>query len=263
MSGLTCCSSVIVLLTERFEGLMIARYLAIFLLCLLGSELAAQPPAAKNINLVSDVWEEYTQADGSGLAWDILRAVYEPVGVELNIQTMPYTRSIGLVQRGEADAWVGSYLNEVQQGVFYPHWYYDADQITALSTLNTPVPNMQTISQYRLVWVRGYAYQQYLPNLTRFREVQRRKGILEMLDFGRADFYIDARTEVEQLLMTAADPAHYRMTSLTRLPIYLGFADNPRGHQLADLFDQRMHKLVKNGSLKPIFKRWKQPYPFD
>ncbi|WP_010487083.1 substrate-binding periplasmic protein [Pseudomonas sp. S9] len=242
---------------------MIARCLAILLVCILGSEAKAQPPAPKEINLVSDVWEQYSEADGSGLAWDVLRAVYEPVGVKLNIQTMPYTRSIGLVQRGEADAWVGSYLDEVQQGVFYPHWNYDADQITALSTLATPVPNLQTLNQYRLVWVRGYAYQQYLPNLTRFREVQRRNGILEMLNFGRADYYIDARTEVEQLLMTAPDPAHYRVTVLTRLPIYLGFADNPRGHQLADLFDQRMQVLVEQGTLKPIFQRWKQPYPFD
>ncbi|MFI8482403.1 substrate-binding periplasmic protein [Pseudomonas sp. NPDC078700] len=247
---------------------MIARYLAIVLVALFSSGfalsgVAAQPLAPKNINLVSDVWEEYTEADGSGLAWDILRAVYQPAGIELNIQTMTYTRSIGLVQRGEADAWVGSYLNEVQQGVFYPHWFYDADQITALSTIDTPVPNVQTISQYRLVWVRGYSYQQYLPNLTRFREVQRRNGILEMLDFGRADYFIDARTEVEQLLMTSADPAHYRTTALTRLPIYLGFSDNPRGHKLAEVFDQRMQKLVKDGSLKPIFKRWNQPYPFD
>jgi len=29
------------------------------------------------------------------------------------------------------------------------------------------------------------------------------------------------------------------------------------------LFDQRMEQLVKSGELKPIFERWKQPYPFD
>jgi hypothetical protein len=29
------------------------------------------------------------------------------------------------------------------------------------------------------------------------------------------------------------------------------------------LFDQRMDTLVKSGKLKPIFERWKQPYPFD
>lgn len=242
---------------------MIAWFLAIVVGIFSVSSAQAQTTAPTNIKLVSDVWEGYTQADGQGLAWDIMRAVFEPAGIELAIQTMPYTRSIGLVQRGEADAWVGSYLGEVEQGVIYPHWHYDADQITALSTIKMPAPSLTTINQYRLVWVRGYAYQQYLPNLKRFREVQRRNGILEMLDFGRVDYFIDARTEVEQLLLTASDPARYRMTTLTRLPIYLGFADNARGQKLAELFDQRMQKLVEDGSLKPIYRRWKQPYPFD
>ena len=42
----------------------------------------------------------------------------------------------------------------------------------------------------------------------------------------------------------------------------LGFADNERGRALRTLYDQRMAVLVKTGDLKPIFQRWKQPYPF-
>lgn len=53
------------------------------------------------------------------------------------------------------------------------------------------------------------------------------------------------------------------MTPLTTLPPHLGFADNPRGRALAELFDQRMELLVADCSLRPIFKHWQQPYPFD
>jgi hypothetical protein len=84
-----------------------------------------------------------------------------------------------------------------------------------------------------------------------------------MLDQGHADFYIDARTEVDEVLGRSVKPAAYRVTDLLRLPIYLGFADNPRGRVLAQLFDQRMELLVKHGSLRPLFARWQQPYPFD
>lgn len=65
------------------------------------------------------------------------------------------------------------------------------------------------------------------------------------------------------MLGEAADKAAYRITELTRLPLYLGFADNPRGRALAALFDRRMAALVKAGSLRQYFARWKQPYPFD
>jgi polar amino acid transport system substrate-binding protein len=221
---------------------------------------AAEPT---QIRIASEAWEAYTDADGSGLGWDVLRAVYEPAGVQLSIQSVPYTRSIGLVQRGAADAWAGSYLNEVERGVFYPRWNYDVDQITALSLLDKPTPSLATLGSFRLAWMRGYEYQRYLPNLHEYREVLRRDGILSMLEMGRADFYLDALPEVEDVLSTASQPAQYRVTRLTKLPLYLGFADTPRGRALATLFDKRMGELVADGSLRPIFQRWQQPYPFD
>lgn len=223
----------------------------------------AEALAPQQIRLASEVWEDYTHADGSGLAWDILRQVFEPEGVELVIQSVPYTRSIGLVQRGEVDAWVGSYRNEVDQGVFYPRWHYDVDLIAALGRAERPVPTLDSLGGFRLVWMRGYEYQRYLPNLRHYQEIQRRSGILAMLDYGHADFFIDASLEVEEVLRGATDPTAYRITELTRLPVYLGFADNPRGRALAELYDRRMALLVERGSLRPLFARWRQPYPFD
>ena len=223
----------------------------------------AQQPVAQQIRLVSEVWEGHTAADGTGLGWDIMRQVFEPAGVELVIQSVPYTRSIGLVQRGEADAWVGSYRDEVDEGVHYPQWHYDADRISALGLTSQPVPSVATLGQYRLVWMRGYEYQRYLPNLKNYWEVLRRNSALEMLNYGRADFYIDARTEIEDLLGEATDKSRYRITDLTHLPVYLGFTDSPRGRELAQLYDRRMEALVKQGSLRPLFERWQQPYPFD
>lgn len=221
---------------------------------------AAEPT---QVRIAAETWPGHTEADGSGMAWDIFRAVFEPAGVQLDIQSVPYTRSIGLVQRGEADAWVGSYLNEVSYRVFYPRWSYDFDQIVALGLKRTAVPTLENLGSFRLAWMRGYEYQRYLPNLHQYREIIRRNGIVGMLDQGHADFYLDALGEVNDVLNSAAEPSRYRITLLTNLPLYLGFADNARGRVLAELFDRRMDELVANGSLRPIFKRWQQPYPFD
>lgn len=237
--------------------------LAILLSVLGGACAQAESALPQEIRLASEVWQGHANADGTGLAWDILRQVFEPAGIELVIQIVPYTRSIGLVQRGGADAWVGSYSNEVGEGVFYPRWHYDVDQISALGLIEQPVPTLATLGGASLVWVRGYEYQRYLPNLKHYREIQRRSGILPMLDYGHANFYIDAQTEVDEVLEGAADRARYRVTPLTRLPLYLGFADNPRGRALAQLYDRRMEQLVESHSLRPLFERWQQPYPFD
>ncbi|MDH4568487.1 transporter substrate-binding domain-containing protein [Pseudomonas sp. BN414] len=237
-------------------------FLALLIGCLLLPAASADELPSNEIHLASEVWPEHTEADGKGLGWDILRKVYEPEGIQLKIHSVPYTRSIGLVERGEADAWMGSYRNEVQSA-YYPRWHYDADQVTALSLRSTPVPTLATLGQYRLAWIRGYDYQDYLPNLKHFKEIQRRSGILSMLELGHVDFYIDARTEVDDVLEGSAEPDKYRITPLMRLPLYLGFADTPRGRRLADMFDRRMDALVASGELRPLFVRWKQPYAFD
>ncbi|AHL36173.1 ABC transporter substrate-binding protein [Pseudomonas brassicacearum] len=237
----------------------------LLLLCLggfLGARVADAAPLPGKIRAASEEWTDYTQADGRGMAWDILREVFEPEGVKLEVRSVPYTRSIGLVQRGEVEVQVGAYRDE-SEGVLYPKWHYDVDHLYALGLASKPTPTLATIGNYRLVWMRGYEYNNYLPNIRRFNEIHRSVGILPMLIHERADFYIDASTEIEEVLSKADNPHQFRLSPLINLPLYLGFANTENGKALMALFDRRMEVLVKTGQLKPIFERWDQPYPFD
>ncbi|WP_313740930.1 transporter substrate-binding domain-containing protein [Pseudomonas sp.] len=234
---------------------------ALLALWLLLSGAAVAAPAPAQVRLVSEQWQAYTEADGTGLAWDVLRQVFEPAGVRVVPQTVPYSRAIGLVRRGEADAWVGSYQNESPDNL-YPRWHFDVDHIYALGLAKGPAPTAATIGHYRLAWVRGYDYARYLPSVSDGREVQRREGILPMLEHDRVDFYIDALTEVDYVIGQSDQPQRFRRTHIAELPLYLAFADSDAGRALRDLFDRRMGQLVRSGELKPIFERWQQPYPF-
>jgi len=222
---------------------------------------AAAEGTPKQVHLVSEEWLDYTNADGSGVAWDVLRKVFEPAGVKVVTQSAPYSRAVGLVKRGEADAWVGSYKDENEDNL-YPRWHFDMDHIYALGLASKPVPTLNTVGQYRLAWVRGYDYSSYLPNAKTFREIQRREGILPMLEHDRVDFYIDALTEVDYVLGQSPQPERFRRTHVAELPLYLAFARNDQARALRDLFDRRMDELVRSGELRPIFEHWKQPYPF-
>lgn len=235
---------------------------------LLALLMAAAPWAAAGdsqpgqIRLVSEEWVDYTNADGTGVAWDVMRKVFQPAGIEVVPQSAPYSRAIGLVKRGEADAWVGSYKDESEDNL-YPRWHFDVVHIYALGLASKPAPTLATIGDYRLAWVRGYAYGKYLPRVREFREIQRREGILPMLEHDRVDFYVDAMTEVDYVIGQSSQPDRFRRTHVVELPMYLAFARSQRGEALRDVFDKRMAELVRSGELKPIFERWKQPYPFD
>ncbi|WP_160107573.1 substrate-binding periplasmic protein [Pseudomonas izuensis] len=240
------------------RGLMVLVF-AVFCSLAHAGEIATTPSV---IHLASEEWEDYTAADGHGLGWDVLRQVFEPAGVQLDIRTEPYLRAMGLAQRGEVDACVGSYRDESDE-LLYPRWNFDTDHIYALGLASSPVPTPETLGNYRLAWVRGYDYQDYLPNIRHYDEVIRRTSIVSMLTYKRADFYIDALTEVDYVLNRARDPSQFRSTHVAELPLYLCFAKTPEARTLMALFDRRMEELVKSGELKPIFERWKQPYPFD
>ncbi|HCT07145.1 MAG TPA: ABC transporter substrate-binding protein [Pseudomonas sp.] len=239
----------------------VRRWLLIVLCAVATLVHADEAPVPGKIMLASEEWNDYTNKDGSGLAWDVLRQVFEPAGITLQTRSVPYTRSVGLAQRGEVDGWVGSYRDEAT-GVLYPHWNFDSDHIYALGLATAPTPSVATLGNYRLAWVRGYKYEEYLPNVHRFNQIERRDGILPMLQHARADFYIDALSEAQYVLGQADDPAQFKLTHIAELPLYVGFADNERGRALMAVYDQRMAALVKHGELKPIFERWKQPYPF-
>lgn len=130
---------------------MLRRGLALLLLALLGTFAHAQAaaPVPGVIHLASEDWEDYTAADGHGLAWDVLRKVFEPAGVKLDIRTVPYTRSIGLVQLKEVDALVGSYRDEAEH-VLYPQSKFDSDHIYALGLASSPPPTQATLGN--IVW---------------------------------------------------------------------------------------------------------------
>jgi hypothetical protein len=214
-----------------------------------------------SLHVVSEAWEDHTNADGTGLAWELLQLVFEPEGIRVRQEIMPYTRSIGLVQKGKADAVVGLYPGEVE-GVVYPRWNYDIDAVFALGLASSPRPTSAVLERYRLVWMRGYSYQKYLP-ATRYQEVMRRDSVLDMLESGHADFFIDARDEIDQLLGVSADLQRYSITHLQNLPLFVAFAPNPRGREQAAIFDRRMQALTAGPELRALFRRWAQPYPFE
>ena len=101
----------------------------ILLFLILGSLLFAQ--TGKTIKIVTEEWEKCTNADGSGLYFDIIRAVFEPEGVKVSLQLMPYARAVETFQAKKADAVVGTYADEVDDAV-YPKWHFAADDVSTL-----------------------------------------------------------------------------------------------------------------------------------
>ena len=97
----------------------VRRWLLILLCAVAALVQAEDAPVPGKIMLASEEWNDYTNKDGSGLAWDVLRQVFEPAGITVQTRSVPYTRSVGLAQRGEVDGWVGAWPSRLWLSVPY------------------------------------------------------------------------------------------------------------------------------------------------
>ncbi|PKF49479.1 hypothetical protein [Enterovibrio nigricans] len=116
----------------RFSTFWVCLKLLIVSITLLFSgQLAAQASQQGEITIISEYWADATEKNGSGLYFDIMKRVFEPLGYTIKTQTTTYSRSVKLVQSKRMDVFLGSYLDE-QEDVLYPRWHFDAEQVAAI-----------------------------------------------------------------------------------------------------------------------------------
>lgn len=229
--------------------------------------LAGSPAhAVETIRVSSEQWDYATHRDGSGLYWDIIRAVYEPAGIEVQPRIVPYARSIREVTvTDKADAWVASYMDEIE-GPLYPEWHFDADYVGAVYNPEfTPDINGQTsLEDSEVGWMRGYAYNQYLSVNVEALQTDNRHGGLRMVKEGRIKFFIDAQVEIDTALEETGLGDELESATVLELPLYLGFADTDRGRELREIWDRRMPELLENGTISRLYREYEWGvWPFD
>ena len=216
------------------------------------------------IHFVSEEWEGFTNADGTGLYWDIFRRIYEPVGISVTFDIVPYIRATKMVQDQQTDAAAAVYADEFTPALF-PKWHFDSEVVSALFKKGKVASwEGEASLSGRLGWIRGYEYDQYLSNTYEFVEVDSRKSAFKMLEFGHLDFFLDAATDLQTAMEKGeVDSEQFQMETVLQLNLYLAFAENDRGRQLMEIFDTRMTELIASGELKPLFAQWDSDYPFE
>lgn len=210
------------------------------------------------IYFVTESWQDATNSDGTGIYWDILRKVYNPKGIKISFKIVPYERSVKMIQHQKADAAIGTYEDEIEEAI-YPKWHFDADQVVAIFKKNL-IKKWQgesSIANKKVVWIRGYAYDEYLNVSVKKYEVDLRKSALLMLQNNRVDFFLDAIYDLQaELDKGYFDYSHYQIEDVIQLNLYLAFANNERGKKFRKIFDEQFSILLKSGEIKRLYEQW-------
>jgi polar amino acid transport system substrate-binding protein len=210
------------------------------------------------IILASEEWTNATNRDGTGLYWDIFRAVYEPVGIKTKFIIRSYKGSVSLVKKKKADAAVGIYPDVIQDAMFskYP---FVKDYVLVLfkkDRLNY-WDGQESLKNKIVAWIKGYSYDEYLEIPFIRKEYANRTNILLELDNNRIDFFLDTRNDMESVLNKGiVEITRYTVETVLRPERCLIFANNQKGRTFKRIFDNRFPTLVKSGEIERLYAKW-------
>jgi polar amino acid transport system substrate-binding protein len=217
---------------------------------------AGNSPA--EIIMASEEWTNATNRDGTGLYWDIIRAVYEPVGIKTKFIIQSYNGSVKLVKKNRVDAAVGIYP-ELIPGALFSQYPFIKDYVLVLFKKNKldQWNGQESLENRKVAWVTGYSYDEYLEVPVIKHEISNRNDILRRLDNDRVDFFLDTRNDLESVLNRGnAEISRYTVETVLELDRYLVFADNTKGKKLKKIFDYRFPRLVESGEIERLFVKW-------
>jgi len=245
------------------------RLAAVFLLSLLSSYCLAQYTGLtdlqrqhiKSISVVAPEWEDFTNTDGSGLYWDIMRAVYEPTGIKVKVSIVPWNRAIKMVSKYHTHHAIMGEYKDSEDPLIFPNFPFDVEHLSVLNKNNVGNDwdgTLNSLSHKKVGWIKGiefFTQDQRDYELLEFRNIE--EGVL-MLTSGKIDFLIDLREELELAMETySLTPQQY---SLNNTPedknLYAAFSDNIVSKELINIYNQRIPVLVASGEMANIYKKW-------
>lgn len=222
----------------------------------------------KTIQIVTPAWENQTNEDGTGFFFDIMRSVYEPVGIKLQYEIVPWKRAKHLVASGKADAMlcvaeqnIGKQLvPKYPMIVDYTSVVFKKDRIKEWK-------GVETLDGKYAIWRLGYDFHMNPKmkgvRLKGWKEFHDYNHAWNLLKNNRTDFYIDALIEIQSYIKNNnIDMSSFQTENVWGEKMYISFAVSEKSEKLIRIYDRRIVGLAKSGELKIVFDKWGL-YPFE
>ena len=211
------------------------------------------------IRIVTPAWPDQTNEDGTGLFFDIVRSVYEPVGIKMTYEIFPWKRAEAMIASAEADAMLSALKRKDRLTPEYPLWV----EYTAVVFRKDKIKEwngLKTLDNKRTVWLRGYDFHtiSYLKSVKLdWAEIDEYESGWKMLEKGRTDFYIDALADIEQYIRkNKPDMNVYQVETVWGENAYMSFSKTEKSKKLIEIYDRKIIEMFKSGELKKIFEKW-------
>lgn len=231
----------------------------LFLLFTLSVALPVQANDADRVLITAGPsWDGFTNRDGTGLYHEIIHEIYSK-DFEIRHLYVSSNQANALVAGGRADLKLCETKIELPLRLgrypMYENKFYALYRRDNISQWR----GTETLRGKRLAWREGYYSQEDFPVSVKGQPVRTGKAALMMVILGRADFYIDDMTLIEESFVDASeafDHKAYAVEPIGSRRYYPVFSSTARGELLQRKYEKGMEVLRASGKLGEIFRRW-------
>ena len=211
----------------------------------------------KTLYIVTPVWKNWTNSDGTGYYFDLVRLIYKPLGYEIIFDIAPFSQAKKMVELKEADAAFSLYMANSNEDYVTPKHSLASGEVVIMFSRDLEWQGISSLNQKDILYPQGYNFIPEIPITFTHIEVSDSKTGMLMLMRGRASYFITNLEEMTQLQQELRiDMTLYRVEHLYAKKLFMGFSNTNKGRLLAQLFDQRMTLLINNSQIDKLNKKW-------
>jgi polar amino acid transport system substrate-binding protein len=215
-----------------------------------------------------DDWAPFSSVRGGkpyGMAVELVQAIFAEAGIPLELVPLPYARCMEDAKRGR----LAGCFDTLPDAALRKDYFFHAqplfvDELWILGrTANTAV-NLKTadLSDKRVIITHGYTYGDAFETNAAIRRITAPHDInaLRMLVAERGEFAVVYRRITQHLERGSAQDLRGKFKRVGKLEdaaLYLSFSRQyPDVQTIVSRFESAHTRLIKNGSLQKIEKRW-------
>ncbi|MFT3783899.1 MAG: transporter substrate-binding domain-containing protein [Nibricoccus sp.] len=226
---------------------------------------------AETIRIRADMWMPYNgdpTSENPGYVVELARKIFEPHGIKVNYEIMPWAEALESARSGKIDGVIGAGSAELE-GLTVPAESIGEPRVVLLVKKDSTwkFENVTSLKNIKLGAIEGYTYWEALdeyikagkePAVRRFGGETPLVDALNQLTSGKIDVMPETMAvfvwTVKGMGMKPSD-FHIAYTWQNE-PIYLAFSKTPRGVTYAKMFDEGVKKLRASGEFAALLKRY-------
>ncbi|MBU2711951.1 transporter substrate-binding domain-containing protein [Zooshikella harenae] len=220
----------------------------------------------RSVSVAAPERDKFSRKDGSGFYWELLKTIYEPLGIELKHLSMPSARALKIAdQKYQLLDGLIAQPKLTGYDLLLPKYATHTEKISVVYKKRVIWKwTGKALLKNRIVtWPVGMNFVEKDKRNFRLREFKTNNEAVELVDSGKVHFLIDKSYKIRELFESGVlDKERFEVADFeSEQDAFIAFVNRDHSRYLIKIFNTRIEELFKVGKLQALYDKWDIPMP--